>query len=233
MKFKLEITSGAYIVLINILIVLAIVGSFLIYRLDYVTGTQNRVDNNIVYSFGLFIILYPLMAIIALCTSIFALISLLKRHSNVGQVLLKLALIPLGPVIVCCAFFLSGPGAAVFLKGFEQWVVQNADIDTIQTWLASEGLKHSGQFYSSEDGFPEELPECLVKLNPKFISFSDSNSTNGMRVEMTWFYVMDEYGLIIGSPLMGTPKKGHIVLEYGDYEFRRPVKKGAYVFIRG
>ena len=233
MKFKLEITSGAYIVLINILIVLAVVGSFLIYRLDYVAGTQNRVDNNIVYSFGLFIILYPLMAIIALCTSIFALISLLKRHSNVGQVLLKLALIPLGPVIVCCAFFLSGPGAAVFLKGFEQWVLQNADIDTIQTWLASEGQKQSGQFYSSEDGFPEELPECLVELNPIFISFSDSISKNGPTVEITWVLFMDDYGLIVGPPEIETPEEGHIKLKKTYYEFRRPVKSGAYVFIRG
>ena len=233
MKFKLEITSGAYIVLIILLMVLAIGGSFLINRPWYEAGIQNRVVHSIVYSFGLFIILYPVMAIIALYISISALMSLLKRHSNVGQVLFKLVLIPIGPVIVCCTFFFSGPGAAVFLEGFEQYVVQNADIDTIQTWLASEGQKYSGYSYNAADGFPEELPEGLVKLHPRFISFKGSNSTNEMRVEMTWFFIMDEYGIIIGSPSMETPKKGHIKLDYGDYEFRRPVKQGAYVFSRG
>ena len=233
MKSKLDIISVSYIVLINILIVLAIVGSILIYRFEYEAGTQNDAQYGFFYGFGFSLLLFPIMAIIALCTSIFALISLLKRHSNVGQVLLKLTLILLGPFIVCCAFFFSCPIAAVFLKGFEQYVVQNADIDAIQTWLAGEGQKYSGHSYNAADGFPEELPECMVKLHPRFISFKSANSPNGIRVEITWIEVMDEYGLIIGSSSMDTPKKGHIKLEYGDYEFRRPVKQGAYVFLRG
>jgi hypothetical protein len=48
---------------------------------------------------------------------------------------------------------------------------------------------------------------------------------------------MDEYGLIVGPPTMETPKEGCIKLHEAYYEFRRPVrrpvKSGAYVFIRG
>jgi hypothetical protein len=118
--------------------------------------------------------------------SFVALISLVLRHRNVGQILLKLALILLGPVIVCCTFILSGPGAAVFLKGFEQWILQEADIDAIQTWLVSEGTKHAGKQYSPEEGFHEKLPECLVELNPRRISFVDSVYKNGPSVEIIW-----------------------------------------------
>jgi hypothetical protein len=165
--------------------------------------------------------------------SIIALISLVRKHTNISQIVFKLALILLGPVIVGCAFFFSEPGAVVFLKGFEQWVLQNADVDAIQTWLLSEGQKHSGQSYSSEKGFPEELPECLVELNPRFISFHYSYSSNELRVEITWFFVMDDYGLIIGSTAMEIPNKGRIKVSRSTVEFRRPVRPGAYVFFRG
>jgi len=186
-----------------------------------------------VYGFGLFVVLFILMANIAVCTSILALISLVLRHSNIGQIFLKLALLLLGPVIVCCAFLYTIPLSPVFLKGFEQWVLQETNIDAIQTWLANEGAKYAGQHYSSKEGFPEELPECLVDLNPALISFGKSVSQNGPSVEIIWRLFMDDYGLIIGSPEMETPEKGRIKLGRSAYEFRRPVKQGAYVFIRG
>lgn len=234
MKCKWKIPSIAYIILIIVLTVLAIGGSILIYRFEYVAGTRNDVDYAMFYSFGLSVILVLfILPPIALCASILALISLLPWHSSVGHVLLKLALILLGPVIVCCAFFSSGPSAAVFLKGFEQWVLQNANVDAIQTWLSSEGQKHSGQFYSSDKGFPEELPECLIELRPRFISFRDSDFSNELSVEITWFFVMDDYGLIIGSPAMEIPNKGRIKVSRSTIEFRRPVKRGTYVFFRG
>ena len=147
--------------------------------------------------------------------------------------LFKLVLILLGPVIVFCAFVLSGPGAAVFLKGFEQWVLHETNIDAIQTWLANEGANYVERRYNLKEGFPEELPECLVDLNPALISFGKSASQNGPSVEIIWRLFMDDYGLIIGSPEMETTEKGRIKLSGSTYEFRRPVKPGAYVFIRG
>ena len=225
--------SIAYIILIIVLTILAIGGSILARRFEYVAGTRNDTYYSFVYGFGLSVMLFFLMALIAVSASILALISLVLQHRNIGQILLKLALILLGPIIVCCAFVYAGPGAAVFLEGFEQWVLQEADIDAIQTWLASERAKHTGQHYSAKDGFPEELPECLVELNPMFISFSDSSSKNGSSVEIIWLLFMDDYGLIVGPPAMETPEKGHIKLRKAYYEFRRPVKAGAYVFFRG
>lgn len=233
MKCKRQIPDIAYIILIVILTVLAIGGSLLIRRFEYVAGTRNDVHYSMVYGFGLFVVLFILMANIAVCTSILALISLVLRHSNIGQIFLKLALLLLGPVIVCCAFLYTIPLSPVFLKGFEQWVLQETNIDAIQTWLANEGAKYAGQHYSSKEGFPEELPECLVDLNPALISFGKSVSQNGPSVEIIWRLFMDDYGLIIGSPEMETPEKGRIKLGRSAYEFRRPVKQGAYVFIRG
>ncbi|UCC98226.1 MAG: hypothetical protein JSW66_20565 [Phycisphaerales bacterium] len=236
MKHKWKTLSIAYIILIIVLTVLATGGSILTHRFEYIAGTRNDVDYSMLYGFGLSVILFLFILLpIATSASILALVSLVLRHGNVGQVLLKLALILLGPVIVCCAFLYTVPLSPIFLKGFEQWVLQETDIDAIQTWLASEGAKHAGQLYSlhSKEGLPAELPECLLELNPAFISFRDSDSHNGQRVEMGWFHFMDEHGLIVGSPAMETPEEGHVKLDSSNYEFRRPVKRGAYVFIRG
>jgi hypothetical protein len=233
MKLKRKITDTACIILIIILTVMAIGGSILIHRLEYVAGTRNDVHFSMVYGFGLSLIFFFVMLPIAACASILAVISLVLNHSNVGQILIKLVLILLSPVIVFCAFEYISPLSPVFLEGLEQWVLHEADIDTIQTWLASEGAKYEGQHYSDEDGFPKGLPDCLVDLKPKLISFSNTDSQNGTKVEITWFLFMDNYGLIIGPPEMETPKKGRIELHRDYYEFRRPVKPGAYVFIRG
>jgi len=225
--------SIAYIILIIVLAALAIGGSILTRRFEYVAGTRNDTYYSFVYGFGLSVILFFLMAPIALIASILALISLVLRHRNVGQILLKLALIFLGPIICYCAFEYTVPLAPVFMEGFEQWVLQKADIEVVQQWLASEGAKHAGKRYYAEDGFPKELPDCLIELNPIFISFSDSVSQNGPSVEIIWFLFTDEYGLIVGPAAMETPEEGYVKLRKDYYEFRRPVKRGAYVFSRG
>lgn len=225
--------SIAYIILIIVLTVLAIGGSILTRRFEYVAGTRNDAHYSFVYGFGLSLMLSFLMASLAVIASILALISLVLRHRNVRQILLKVALILLGPIICYCAFEYTVPLAPVFLEGFEQWVLQEADIEVIQQWLASEGAKHAGQRYNAKEGFAKELPECIVELNPRFISFSDSISKNGPSVEIIWPLFMDDYGLIVGPPTMETPEEGHIELRKAYYEFRRPVKPGAYVFSRG
>lgn len=233
MKRKKKILRIVYTILIIVLTVLAIGGSILIRRFEYVAGTRNDGYYSFTNAFGLSIVLFLIMALIAICASILALISLVLQHRNAGQILLKLTLLLLGPAIVLCALEYISPLSPVFLEGLEQWVLQKTDIDAIQRWLASEGTKHAGHRYSAENGFPEGLPDCLIDLNPAFISFSNSASQNGTSVKITWFLLMDEYGLIIGSPEMETPEKGRIKLRRDYYEFRRPVKGGAYVFIRG
>jgi hypothetical protein len=232
-KRKKKTLSIVYTILIIVLTVLAIGGSILIRRFEYVAGTRNDGYYSLTHAFGLSMILFFIIVSIAICTSILALISLLLRHSNIGQILFKLALLVLGPVIVCSAFFYITPLSPVFLKGFEQWVLQETDIDATQTWLVNEGAKYAGQVYSSKEDFPEDLPEFLVNLNPRYISFKNSASRNGPSIIITWLLFMDDYGLIIGPPEMETPKKGRIKLDRSTYEFRRPVKPGAYVFIRG
>jgi len=228
-----RVLNIAYIILIIVLTVLAIGGSILARRFEYVAGTRNDANYSVVYGFGLSVMLFLLMAPIAVIASILALISIVLQHRNFSQILLKLALIPFGPIICYCAFEYTVPLAPVFLEGFEQWVLQEADIESIQKWVAADGAKYAGKQYFGKEGFPEELPECLVELNPIFISFSDSISKNGPTVEITWFLFMDEYGLIVGPPAMETPEERHIKLTKTYYEFRRPVKSGAYVFIRG
>lgn len=225
--------SFAYVILIIILAILAIGGSIFIHRSEYLAGTRNDPQYSFVVVFGLSLVLFPLMALVAVSASVLALMNLVVRHSNFGRILLKLAMILLGPIIVCCAFLYTTPLSPVFLKGFEQWIHQKADIEAIQTWLASEGAKYAGQSYSAEEGFPDELPDCLVKLHPFYIKFSDSDSQNVLSVEIVWHFVMDECVLIAGPPEMETPEKGCLKIRKDYYEFRRPVKPGAYVFIRG
>ena len=222
-----------YIIVIAILMVLAIGGSIIMYGCEYIAGTQNDAHYSFVYGFGLSLILFPLMAFVAVFASILALVSLVLRHSSLGQILLKLVMILLGPVIACCAFLCTTPASPIFLKGFEQWVRNEADIEAIQTWLVREGAKYAGQSYTADDDLPDDSPECLVKLHPFHIKFSDSDSQNGLNVEIVWHFVMAECGLIVGSPEMETPKKGCLKIRKDYYEFRRPVKSGAYVFIRG
>jgi len=223
----------AYIVLVVVLTVVAIGGSIAVHRFEYTAGTRNDAKYSVVYGFGLFVALFLVMAPIAGGASFVALISLVLGHRNLRQISLKLGMILLGPIICFCAFEYEVPLAPVFLEGFEQWVLQEADIDGIQTWLASEGAKHAGKHYSAQEDFGGELPECLVELKPMLVSFSDSVSPDGPRVEIIWLLFMDEYGLIVGPPTMDTPEKGRIKLKKAFHEFRRPVKPGAYVFTRG
>jgi hypothetical protein len=235
MKPKRNIPNTACIILIIVISVLAIGGSILFPRFEYMAGARNDAAYSLYLFFPvsmLFLIITPM----ALCCSIIALIrliSLVLIHSNIRQILFMLALLLLGPVIVCSAFFYITPLSPVFLKGFEQWVLHETDIDAIQTWLANEGAKYEGQVYSSKEDFPEDLPKFLVDLNPKYISFKNSASRNGPSITINWILFMDDYGLIIGPPDMETPQKGRIKLDRSTYEFRRPVKQGAYVFIRG
>jgi len=234
MKRQRESLNTACIVSIIVLTVLAIGGSILIHRFEYVAGTRNDVQYSMVYGFGLSLIFFFVMIPIAACASILAVINLVHRHSNLGQILSKLVLLILVPVIVICTFLYTIPLSPIFLKGFEQWILKEADIDAIQTWLASEGAKHAGKQYNTQNGLIEKLPTCLVNLNPKIISFKNYASRNGPCVEIMWYFFMDDYGLIIGPPEMETPKKGRIkLMDRSAYEFRRPVKPGAYVFIRG
>ena len=235
MKLKREIPKKACIILIIVISVLAIGGSILFPRFEYMAGARNDATYSLFLVFPLsmlFLIITPM----AVCCSIIALIrliSLVLKHSDIRQILFMLALLVLGPAIVFCAFEYISPLSPVFLEGFEQWVLKETDIDAIQTWLESEGAKHIGQVYSSKEGFPDDLPKFLVDLNPKLISFKYSTSRNGPIITFNWLLFMDDYGLIVGPPEMETPQKGLIKLRRDYYEFRRPVKPGAYIFIRG
>lgn len=210
---KGRLLTIAYIILVVVLTVVAIGGSIAVHRFEYTAGTRNDAEYSVVYGFGLGLISYFLMAQIAASASVLALISLVLGHRDVRQILLKLGMILLGPVVACCSFLYACPTAPIFLEGFEQWVLQEVDIDAIQTWLASEGAKHAGKHYGAEEGFGGELPECLVELKPMLVSFSDSVSQDGPRVEIIWLLFMDEYGLIVGPSTMDTPQKGRIKLK--------------------
>ena len=220
------------IIIIVILVVTVIGGFILVHGLEYIGGTRNDFDFTF-YSFGLSLLLFLIVPLVAVGAFIVTLINLVFWHRTVGQILFKLALLLIIPVICFCAFEYEVPLVSVFLKGFEQWVLQEADVDAIQAWLVNEGAKHAGKSYHVGDGFPEEFPDSLVNLNPHVISFAESDSQYGPSVEITWFVRGGNYGLIVGFPAKETPEVGHIKLDTGDYEYRRPVKPGAYVFSRG
>jgi len=220
------------IVLAGAVIVLVGGGSYLTYQTEYLGGVGNEPNHGFIFFVGLVL---PMLIVIFIAFVCY-LIRLFPWPATLGHRLLRLAFLLLPPALFFGSFFLTTPLAAVFLKGFEQWVAQEADIDAIQEWLATDGRQFTGQTFTLEPNTdaPEELPTCLTALRPWRISFSDGEAAGEMSIELSWpCGFSDEYGLIVGPPTMHTPETGMIKVREGCNEFRRPIQPGAYIFDRG
>jgi hypothetical protein len=217
------------IVLTIVVIVLAGGGSHFIQQVEYWGGLHSR---GVGQSFLLALTLKPLIVLITLVVAFLAVVRLALGPHTLTHIFLRIAF----PVICLFALHIPieqpGPLAAIYLQGFEQRVLKNVDIDAIQQWLTTEGVKHAGREY--RHNFPPDLPTCLVEFDPWFILFSQTTPERGVTIEFRWYVSHGEnYGLVIGPPSMETPETGVIELPDGFNEFRRPVKSGAYVFARG
>jgi len=233
MTNKWKVTSILYIIFISVLLVMAIGGSLLISRYSYLAGLHHSEED--IKSFGIIIFLLPLMVTIALASFIIALKGLFSTNGEIGKIIFQLILILIGPAIIYGFFKLTPPGAAVYLEGFEQYVLKEVDIGSVQDWLATEGTRYAGQRYDSDQGkgYPEELPASLTKLHPWYISFSNSNADKGPTITLWWPHLMDDDVLIIGPPDMEMPQDDYIEIDDSNIKIIRVICPGVYVYSKG
>jgi len=203
-------------------------GSYLTYRAEYLGGASNEPNQGM-------ILFFPFLVPMLLATFI-AFICYLARlfpsPPTLGHWLVRLVFLLFPPTVLFGSFALTTPLADVFLKGFEQWVTREADIDAIQEWLASDGHRFAGQTFHLEPytDAPEDLPPCLTALRPSALSFSDGEAEGEMSVKLWWPCGFGEtYGLIIGPPTMHTRETGTIEVREDRNELRRPIRPGVYV----
>ena len=82
------------------------------------------------------------------------------------------------------------------------------------------------------EGYPEELPAAIKKLEQHYIFFGEFDGEQ-RSVEFMWGGGFGNWGIHIGLPDMETPEEGFAELDGNIREFRRPVQPGVYVFDRG
>lgn len=182
---------------------------------------------------GVLILFFIFVIIVIVCT-------IIKTVKARKKEWLKLSLTIL-PLLVLLGYFLpnsfsnkSSAGAWDFLRGYEKWVEKNVDTSAIQEWLISLPPKYSGQYYFEATDFPEELPDAITKFNPYHMSLSEFK--DGQRqIEFEWggAGAFGHFGIVIGLPGMETPKEGEVIKRSeSEWEFRRPVQSGIYIFYR-
>lgn len=120
-----------------------------------------------------------------------------------------------------------------FLKGYEKWVHQNVDCDTIQTWLLSEDADvHSEHRYYSGD-FPDELPNFIKDFGPKYVVFDEYKSEKGKFITFEWGGALGHWGIVVGPPTITTKQEGRIRRSKSIVEYRHPIKPGIYLYYAG
>jgi hypothetical protein len=216
-------------VLLGLFAVLAIGGPLCAGYAEFLGGTKNSDGDG----FGVFVGVYFLLVLTSLVFIASAIVRFFRSPRTLRHILLQIVFLIAPPAFLVGGFLATPPGASAFLRGFERWVLQEVDTDAIQKWLATEGRDFAGRQYDIRHGFPEELPDFLVRFKPKFISFRNYISEGGPCVEFGWGGGLASWGLIVGLPAMPTPKEGAINLTESETEFRHPVKPGVYVVERG
>lgn len=130
------------------------------------------------------------------------------------------------------SFTCHPPGAVFFLKGYEKWVYKNVDVNAIQTWLLSgEADKYMGEQYSPN--YPDDFPDFMTNFNPKITIFHGEESEKGKGIEFQTGLGLAYWGIVVGSPATKTKQEGVIKHSESDYEYRRSIQPGVYIFDRG
>jgi hypothetical protein len=124
-------------------------------------------------------------------------------------------------------------GAEIFLHGFDKWIKKNVDTVSIQNWLETAGEQYFNKSYSIKEGFPQELPEFIVRLHQSYISFNESELDGSKVIMLSWGGGMSHWGVVVGNPEMKMPSEGKIEIHEGFVRFQKPVKAGVYIFDEG
>jgi hypothetical protein len=119
------------------------------------------------------------------------------------------------------------------LRGYEKWVEKKIDIEAIRQWLIALPPEYSGQYYFDAKDFPKELPLAITNLDPYHMNLSEFK--NGQRqVEFEWGRALGHWGIRIGLEGMETPKEEECIkFSESEWEYRRPIQPGVYIFDRG
>ena len=183
------------------------------------------------WGFILLIIYEPLKIAVVLLTFFrFLYVKYVKKLKKYFTTAILSILIFIGSWIL--PFICLPPGAVFFLKGYEKWVSKNVDIKAIQTWLLSgEADKYIGQIYAGN--FPDDLPDFMTNFNPKSMEFHGEESEKGKCIEFESGGGLAHWGIVVGSPTMKTKQEGVIKHSESDYEYRRSIQPGVYIFDRG
>jgi len=207
--------------------------------LGYLTEYFAGMANNLIAS-CLHIILLPSQVLLLLTSGVAFLIICSGRRLGKKQLVISLFSLSVA-LIVCLLNFplmkLRPAGAQVFLKGFEKWVNNNVDTNSIQLWIQSTDEKYweSGRVLDMAyyKGIQEELPDFMKEFGPKYIHFELSELDNSKTVHFRWGGGMFSWNLVIGEPNMKMPAQEVEWFSDYDVEFRRFLKPGVYVFSRG
>jgi hypothetical protein len=130
------------------------------------------------------------------------------------------------------ALALSVPPLELFLKGSEEWVRRNVDVDGIQTWLVSEEAeRYFGQAYGK--GSLDHLPRLVTHFEPKHVAFHGDDHENGRCVAFQWGGALNRWGFVVGLPTMKARQKGRFQRGGSVVEYRRQIRPGVYVYDAG
>ncbi len=205
----------------------AVGGAFYVDHVEYLGGTKNVGYQGFIAAMQTF----GVLSLIGLAFMIWTLVRFLRSPGGGKRTPAHLAFLTVSALILVAHFMVTGPLAATFLRGFEQWVLREVDTDAIQQWLATDGRNYAGRQYNGN--LPEDLPDFLVRFKPRYVRFSDLASESGLHIEFGCGGGVSLWGFVVGLPDMPTPKEGAIDVSRSTVEFRRPIKPGVYVFDRG
>ena len=216
------------ILILTIISVISIIEELHIDILSYRGGLRNFPS----WGFMLIFLYEPLKSAVVLFAiiRIFLHLKSVKEHKKYITTALLTILIFIGSWIL--PFHCLPPGAVFFLKGYEKWVSKNVDINAIQTWLLSgEADKYIGEQYSPN--YPDDFPDFMTNFNPNIIIFHGEESEKGKGIEFQTGLGLAYWGIVVGSPATKTKQEGVIKHSESDYEYKRSIQPGVYIFDRG
>lgn len=217
--------------ILTIILVFSIIEKVHINRVFFNNGLANI---NPLNAFPILII-YEVVKIVLLF--VYAIVGVLISPKKENQ-LLQLSMRIMFSILIyfgTCLFpFISGqPGDAYFLKGFEKWVLQNVDIDAIQTWIQSEESdEYLGKEYAGES-LQEEIPDFVKNFDPEFVFFYDYDSETGKSIVLGWSTLGGTWGIVIGPPTMKVQTEGTFQKDVDNVERRHLIKPGVYIYSEG
>ncbi|MCF7955447.1 MAG: hypothetical protein K9M75_06565 [Phycisphaerae bacterium] len=228
---SLLINNWFNLILIVCSLYVAIYHNLHITKLDYKGGLVNDATFSL-FSFLDYLLSYAISSIIFIIIVVHLVRVLIKvrKTKKSDWIKISLCIFAFLPLSTILPIFPQKAGVILFFNGYEKWVAKEVDISAIREWLVHLPDEYSGQGYNNIEQYPGKLPEAITSFKPQFMQFSNFN--NGRYVEFEWGGGLVSWGIRIGMEDMETPKEGFIMLNEVEFEYRRPIQPGVYIFDR-